>query len=128
MTITQAGGQPGMDNGSIRIRGVGSFNTSSPMILIDGVEGDMNVVDANDIETISVLKDASSAAIYGSKAANGVILITTKRGKSGVPKLTYNGMAAWSAPADLMKKTSSAQYAQLINEAEYWEVLVEWWY
>lgn len=123
MTITQAGGQPGMDNGSIRIRGVGSFNTSSPMILIDGVEGDMNVVDANDIETISVLKDASSAAIYGSKAANGVILITTKRGKSGVPKLTYNGMAAWSAPADLMKKTSSAQYAQLINEAEYWEVL-----
>ena len=123
MTVTQAGGQPGMDNGSILIRGVGSFNTSSPMVLIDGVEGDMNIVDVNDIESISVLKDASSAAIYGSKAANGVILITTKRGRSGAVRVTYNGMAAWSAPADLMRQTSSAELAQLINEAEYWEIL-----
>ena len=72
VTVTNAGGQPGQDTGKILIRGLGSFNASSPMVLIDGVEGDMNVVDPNDIESISVLKDASSAAIYGSKAANGV--------------------------------------------------------
>ena len=83
MTVTNSGGQPGMDAGKILIRGVGSFNVSTPMVLIDGIEGDMNIVDTQDIESISVLKDAASAAIYGSKAANGVILITTKRGKQG---------------------------------------------
>ena len=92
VTVTNAGGQPGQDTGKILIRGLGSFNASSPMVLIDGVEGDMNVVDPSDIESISVLKDASSAAIYGSKAANGVILITTKRGQSGKPKLTYSAL------------------------------------
>ena len=87
MTITNSGGQPGMDAGKILIRGVGSFNVSTPMVLIDGIEGDMNIVDTQDIESISVLKDAASAAIYGSKAANGVILITTKRGKNrGLPR------------------------------------------
>lgn len=123
MTVTQAGGQPGMDVGTILVRGVGSFNTSSPMILIDGIEGNMNIVDPHDIESISVLKDASSASIYGSKAANGVILITTKRGKSGAPRVTYNGMVSWSSPADLMKQTTSAQIAQLTNEAEYYGAL-----
>lgn len=76
-----------MDAGKILIRGVGSFNVSTPMVLIDGIEGDMNIVDAQDIESISVLKDAASAAIYGSKAANGVILITTKRGKQELRRL-----------------------------------------
>ena len=104
----------------ILIRGLGSFNASSPMVLIDGVEGDMNVVDPNDIESISVLKDASSAAIYGSKAANGVILITTKRGQSGKPNLTYSALFGWSKPADLMDRTTSAELAELTNEAEYW--------
>lgn len=87
MTVTNSGGQPGMDAGKILIRGVGSFNVSTPMVLIDGIEGDMNIVDAQDIESISVLKDAASAAIYGSKAANGVILITTKRGKQELRRL-----------------------------------------
>ena len=123
VTVTNAGGQPGNDTGKILIRGLGSFNVSSPMVLIDGVEGDMNVVDPNDIESISVLKDASSAAIYGSKAANGVILITTKRGSNSKPKLTYNALFGWSKPAELMKRTSSAELAQLTNEAEYWEAI-----
>ncbi len=80
------------DSGSINVRGVGTLNSSSPYILIDGVEsGTMSSLDPNDIESISVLKDAASAAIYGSKAANGVILITTKRGKSGKPQVSYNG-------------------------------------
>jgi len=123
MTITQSGGQPGKDGGTILIRGVGSFNNSSPLVLVDGVEGDIDVVDPQDIESISVLKDASSAAIYGSKAANGVILITTKRGKTGAPVVTYSGMVAWSQPADLMRQTTSAEYAQLTNEATYWEAI-----
>ncbi len=123
MTITQAGGQPGQDSGTIRVRGVGTFNNASPLVLIDGVEGNIDVVDPQDIESISVLKDASSAAIYGSKAANGVILVTTKRGKIGAPRVTYSGMVAWSSPADLMKQTSSAELAQLTNEAEYWEAI-----
>lgn len=123
VTVTNAGGQPGQDTGKILIRGLGSFNASSPMVLIDGVEGDMNVVDPNDIESISVLKDASSAAIYGSKAANGVILITTKRGQSGKPNLTYSALFGWSKPADLMDRTTSAELAELTNEAEYWDAI-----
>lgn len=123
VTVTNSGGQPGMDKGNIVIRGMGSFNGSSPMVLIDGVEGDMNVIDPQDIENISVLKDASSAAIYGSKAANGVILITTKRGKLGSPKISYSGLFGWSSPSDLMKRTSSAELAELTNEAEYWEAI-----
>ena len=77
VTITGTNGAPGMDSGSIRVRGTGTLNTASPYILIDGVESEtMSAIDPNDIASISVLKDAASAAIYGSKAANGVILIT----------------------------------------------------
>lgn len=76
VTITGTNGAPGMDSGSIRVRGTGTLNTASPYILIDGVESEtMSSIDPNDIESISVLKDAASAAIYGSKAANGVILL-----------------------------------------------------
>ena len=92
VTITGTNGAPGMDSGSIRVRGTGTLNTASPYILIDGVESEtMSSIDPNDIESISVLKDAASAAIYGSKAANGVILITTKRGSTGKPKISYSG-------------------------------------
>ena len=99
VTITGTNGAPGMDSGSINVRGVGTLNSSSPYILIDGVEaGTMSSLDPNDIESISVLKDAASAAIYGSKAANGVILITTKRGKSGKPQVSYNGYVSVQNP------------------------------
>lgn len=125
MTVTSGGGQPGMDAGKILIRGIGSFNVATPMVLIDGIEGDMNIVDSQDIESISVLKDAASAAIYGSKAANGVILITTKRGKQGAPKIYYNGLFGWSSPSELMPRTNSAELAQLTNESEYWGAISE---
>lgn len=125
MTVTNSGGQPGMDKGRIIIRGIGSFNAATPMVLIDGIEGDMNLVDSQDVESISVLKDAASAAIYGSKAANGVILVTTKRGRQGAPKINYNGYFGWSAPTELIPRTSSAELAQLTNEAEYWGALSE---
>ena len=80
LSAVQSSGQPGADNASIEIRGIGSLNSStSPLVLIDGAEGDMNRIDMNTVESISILKDAASASIYGSRASNGVILITTKR-------------------------------------------------
>ena len=79
--INQAGGQPGADDATIRIRGIGTLNNNNPLVLVDGVEYNLRDINPNDIESISVLKDAASASIYGNRAANGVILITTKTGK-----------------------------------------------
>ena len=118
VTISGTNGAPGMDAGSINVRGVGTLNTSSPYILIDGVEsGTMSSLDPNDIESISVLKDAASAAIYGSKAANGVILITTKRGKSGKPQVSYNGYISLQNPTSLVDRLDSYEYAHMLNDA-----------
>ena len=118
VTISGTNGAPGMDAGSINVRGVGTLNTSSPYILIDGVEsGTMSSLDPNDIESVSVLKDAASAAIYGSKAANGVILITTKRGKSGKPQVSYNGYFSVQNPTSLIDRLSSYDYAHMFNDA-----------
>ncbi len=116
--ITSGGGRPGQDGGTIRVRGVGTLNTADPYILVDGIEtGTMNSVDPNDIESISVLKDAASAAIYGSKASNGVILITTKRGKTGKPRISYNGYVGFQKPTEMIDRISSYDYARLFNEA-----------
>ena len=91
LSAVQSSGQPGADNASIEIRGIGSLNSStSPLVLIDGAEGDMNRIDMNTVESISILKDAASASIYGSRAAAGVILITTKRAKENKFNLDYN--------------------------------------
>lgn len=119
VTITAGQGRPGEDGSTIRIRGVGTLNNASPYILIDGVEsGSMNDIDPNDIESISVLKDASSAAIYGSKASNGVILITTKRGKTGVPRISYNGYVGFQNATAMIDRVSSADYARLYNRID----------
>lgn len=118
VTVTAGQGRPGQDGGTIRVRGVGTLNSASPYILIDGIEsGSMNQIDPNDIESISVLKDASSAAIYGSKASNGVILITTKRGKSGKPRISYSGYVGVLNPTDHIERMSSADYATRYNQA-----------
>lgn len=114
MTITSGQGRPGQDAGTIRVRGTGTLNNSDPYILVDGIEtGTMNSIDPNDIESISVLKDAASAAIYGSKAANGVILITTKRGKSGKPTIAYSGSFGWQKATSMIDRVSSADAAIL---------------
>lgn len=81
VTAIQSTGKPGEQTGSITIRGKNSVNAASPLVIVDGVPGSMNTIDPSDIESLNVLKDASSAAIYGVQAANGVILITTKKGK-----------------------------------------------
>ena len=83
VTVIQTSGAPGAQTGSITIRGKNSINAASPLVIVDGIPGSMNNIDPQDIESISVLKDAASSAIYGVQAANGVILITTKKGKKG---------------------------------------------
>jgi TonB-linked SusC/RagA family outer membrane protein len=118
VTSLYAQGRPGQDGATIRVRGVGTLNTADPYILVDGVQtGTMNSIDPNDIESISVLKDASSAAIYGSKASNGVILITTKRGKTGAPKVSYNGYVSLQKPTQMIERLNSYDYARLLNKA-----------
>lgn len=117
VTVTQKSGQPGSDNGTIRVRGTGTFNNADPMVIVDGVEASMNDIDANDIQSISVLKDAASSAIYGSKAANGVILVTTKRGKAGKATVSYAANFGWQSPTQLPEYVNSADYAMLTNEA-----------
>lgn len=118
VTITGTNGAPGMDSGNIRVRGTGTLNSASPYILIDGVESEtMGDLDPNDIASISVLKDAASAAIYGSKAANGVILITTKRGSTGKPKISYSGYISFQNTTETIDRLSSYEYASMYNDA-----------
>ena len=118
ITITGTNGAPGMDGGSIRVRGVGTLNNASPYILVDGVEtSNLNSLDPQDIESISVLKDAASAAIYGSKASNGVVLITTKRGVSGKPRVSYSSYYGISNATMLMDRMNSADAATYYNMA-----------
>jgi len=118
VTITQTSGQPGNQNANILIRGMGTMNNSSPMVVIDGIESSLENISPHDIESISVLKDASAAAIYGSRAANGVILVTTKRGTTGPPVISYHTYFGFQKPTDLPQHVSSAQYASLINEGK----------
>ncbi len=119
VTITQPGGRPGENTGTIRIRGVGSFGaTPNALILIDGIPGNMTDINPNDIETISVLKDASTAAIYGARAANGVVLITTKTGKAEKVAVSYNGYVGFNRATELPEYVDSDDYARLLNEAE----------
>lgn len=119
VSVQMSSNQPGNDNASIKVRGQGTLNDSSPLIIIDGAEAGINTVNPQDIETMTVLKDASSAAIYGSRAANGVILITTKQGKTGKMRLDYNGYVSFTSPAisNSMDPVSNyADYMELINE------------
>ena len=120
MQVGQSSGKPGDDNAQIRIRGVGTFSAagSDPLVLIDGVRGDMSSLNPDDVESISVLKDAASAAIYGARAANGVILVTTKRGKSRDLSIQYHGNFLAQKPTRLPKLlTNSADYMEYWNEA-----------
>lgn len=119
VTVIQQSGQPGRDNAIVRIRGVGTMNNADPMVVIDGMVSTTDAMDnlnPSDIASISVLKDAAASAIYGSRAANGVVLITTKRGQQGTPKVSYSGYAGWQVPTNLPDYLNSYQYARLLNE------------
>ena len=118
VTAVQTSGEPGYDGSTIRIRGVNSLGNNNALIVIDGVPnraGGLERINPNDVESVSVLKDAS-AAIYGSRAANGVILITTKQGKSGKPQLSYDFSYGFQQPTRVPKMSTSPQYAEILNE------------
>jgi TonB-dependent SusC/RagA subfamily outer membrane receptor len=118
VTAIQSSGEPGYDGSTIRIRGSNTPNNSGALIVIDGVPdraGGLERLNPQDIESMSILKDAA-AAIYGSRAANGVILITTKRGKTGKPQLSYAFNQGWAQPTRIPEMCNAEEYATIINE------------
>lgn len=116
VTITTNSGQPGLNTGTIRIRGVGTLNNNSPLVLIDGFEGNINDIDGNDITSMSILKDAAASSIYGIRAANGVILITTKRGEESRSKVSYSNYFGWQQNMGVEKFVGAKDFMKLINQ------------
>ena len=116
VNIVSTSGQPGAAM-SVTIRGLGTVGNSQPLYLIDGVGGDITTLNPADIESIDVLKDAASAAIYGAQAANGVVLVTTKSGKEGVSKITYDGYVGWQTLGRKFEMLNANQYMQIMDEA-----------
>jgi len=117
LVIQRYSGSPGDEQYSLNIRGISSTNgANAPLVIIDGVAGDINLLNPDDIESISVLKDAQ-AAIYGARAANGVFLVTTKKGKSGTPKISYSGNFAITKESGMMKSPTTYEMAIMDNEA-----------
>ena len=116
VNIVSTSGQPGASM-SVTIRGLGTVGNSQPLYLIDGVGGDITTLNPADIESIDVLKDAASAAIYGAQAANGVVLVTTKSGKEGVSKITYDGYVGWQTLGRKFEMLNANQYMQIMDEA-----------
>ena len=122
-------GEPGYDGSSIRIRGANTLNNSDALIVIDGIPnraGGIDRINPNDIESVSVLKDAS-AAIYGARAANGVILITTKKGKMGKPELSYSYNQGYSQPTVIPKLANAAQYVSMLNDLDIYQLPASQW-
>ncbi|SDK00179.1 TonB-linked outer membrane protein, SusC/RagA family [Catalinimonas alkaloidigena] len=119
VTVAQGSGRPGNDGAAISIRGNGTFSSAGndPLVLIDGLAASINDIDPNNIKSISVLKDAASASIYGTRAANGVILIETKRGRQGSLQVSYNNYVGWQKVTQLPDFVDSWEYAELRNEA-----------
>jgi len=120
LTAVTSSSEPGADGTTLRIRGSNTFNDNGILVVIDGVpDRSLDRLDPNSIESVTMLKDAS-AAIYGSRAANGVLLITTKRGKIGKPEITFNTNFGFNQPTRLPKMADAATYATLLNEIAYY--------
>ncbi|KGE13172.1 SusC/RagA family TonB-linked outer membrane protein [Sphingobacterium deserti] len=119
LTVRSTGNTaPGNRAPQFRIRGVGTWGDANPLIVIDGIPGgNLNILNPDDIESISVLKDAASSSIYGVRGANGVIMVTTKKGTSGTPNISLNSYMGWQTPTALPKFLGSADYMTLQNEA-----------
>ena len=112
---TNASGAPGENTESLMIRGLSSWNGNAPLVMVDGIERDMSELSPNEIESISVLKDASATAVYGAKGANGVILVTTKTGKKGAPKFHVNAEYSMSSPVMLPEHIDAVTTATMVN-------------
>ena len=117
VTTISTGGQPGNNDATIFIRGVSSWNGSSPLVLVDGVERSFADLDPNEVATISVLKDASATAVFGAKGANGVIIVTSRTGSTGKPKMNLSLSYGIDIPTNLPDHISSARTAELLNVA-----------
>ena len=115
LNVTFSSGRPG-ESGSFNIRGNTSITGGSPLVLIDGIEGDINRINPRDVESVSVLKDASAAAVYGARAAYGVILVTTKTGQTGKVNVSYNGRYGFSKPTVSTDYETRGYYSALIND------------
>lgn len=118
VSVRQLSGNPTSNAATINIRGLGTFSNAgnNPLILVDGIESSLDAVDPNDIKSVSVLKDAASSSIYGSKAANGVILVETKKGMPGAPKLSYYSYVGKQQATMLPQMVDSWEYAEAMNE------------
>lgn len=117
--ITQSSGQPGSDS-KVRIRGIGTVNNSNPLYIVDGmpVDGGINYLNPVDIESVEILKDAASAAIYGARAANGVVLVTTKSGKTGKTTINYDFSYGWQNPWKKKSVLDATEYMTIMNEMD----------
>ena len=123
VSAVQPSGMPGADEPVIRIRGVGSLNSAEPLVLVDGVERSFSQLDPNEIESISVLKDASATAVFGVRGANGVILVTTKRGEVGKASVTASVSAAMQTISKFIDFTDSYTYGQMYNYTQITDAL-----
>lgn len=126
LLAVQRSGEPGEDFSTLRIRGVGTFasgeGSQDPLVMVDGVETtNFNNIDPNEIESLSILKDASSTAVYGVRGANGVILITTKRGLDGKPKISYSGNVAVNQFTDIRETMNAYDWASSYNQAQVYD-------
>lgn len=134
VAVTRGSGKPGSEGYGIRIRGFSSANAMSALVLVDGIQMDLNLINPEDVESISVLKDASASAIYGARAAGGVILVTTKKGKQGKPVINYNNYYGVNVAARRPERLNSWDEQILINESrlnatgnpEFTEEQIEW--
>lgn len=117
VAVLRSSGQPGSETSGMRVRGFSSVNSTSTLVLIDGIEGDMTLLNPNDIESISVLKDAASAAIYGARAAAGVVLITTKAGSEGKPRISYNAFFSFNTPGNMPERLPAWEEQDFIDQS-----------
>ncbi|MGN6618378.1 MAG: SusC/RagA family TonB-linked outer membrane protein [Ilyomonas sp.] len=121
LVVVSRTGEPGNDGSLLRIRGVNTLGDNAPLVIVDGIQNrGLDRIDPANIESITVLKDAS-AAIYGSEAANGVILVTTKRGKAGKPQIQIDLRQGWNQPTVLPKMADAASYAEMINDIKMYQ-------
>ena len=116
VTTVQYSGEPGSDAASIFVRGKATFNDAEPLVQVDGVERSMSDIDPNEIESITVLKDASATAVFGIRGANGVVLITTKRGKEGKANISFNTSFSALTPTKMVEQADSYGYAMFYNQ------------
>ncbi len=117
LITTQRSGEPGVDASTLYIRGMATMNNARPIVVVDGVERPMDYIDPNDIESLSILKDAAATAVFGMRGANGVVMITTKRGKRGAPQMNFRTSYGLQQPTKIPQYLGSYDYARLRNEA-----------